>query len=237
MTGDAVADASPTAVGGEGATFDDEELAEIGAGFEGRPASAVIRWAVDTFGTGLTLAASMSDALLIDLATKVDPDIEVVFVDTRYHFPETLETVQVIRRRYALNLRIMTVPEPPIPLWESDPEQCCSAAKVAQLDRALRGKAAWMSGLRRDEAATRADAPIVGRDRRGLVKVNPLATWTQADVDGYLADHDIVRNPLLDRGYGSIGCAPCTSPVEPGADPRSGRWAGRDKTECGLHLG
>jgi phosphoadenosine phosphosulfate reductase len=216
--------------------YGDAELAELNEEFERAPASRIIGWAVETFGPYLSLAASMADALLIDLATKVDPGIEVVFIDTGYHFPETLETVERIRRHYGLNLRIMTVAPQAEELWKVDPENCCSAVKVGQLDRALSGKQAWMSGLRRDEAPTRAKAPIVGRDLRGLVKVNPIANWTQLDVDAYTAEHDIPYNPLLDQGYPSIGCWPCTSKVEDGADPRSGRWAGRDKTECGLHL-
>nr|HMR96043.1 phosphoadenylyl-sulfate reductase [Microthrixaceae bacterium] len=115
-------------------------------------------------------------------------------------------------------------------------ENCCSAVKVGQLDRALAGKEAWMSGLRRDEAETRAGSPIVARDVRGLIKVNPLANWTAADVDDYIERHDVPVNPLIDQGYPSIGCQPCTSKVAPGEDPRSGRWKGRGKTECGLHL-
>jgi phosphoadenosine phosphosulfate reductase len=132
---------------------------------------------------------------------------------------------------------MMTVAPHDEELWKVDPENCCSAVKVGQLDRALAGKAAWMSGLRRAEAATRASAPIVARDLRGLVKVNPIANWSDLDVEGYIADHDIPVNPLLLQGYTSIGCQPCTSlPADPD-DPRSGRWAGRGKTECGLHLG
>ena len=143
----------------------------------------------------------MTDAVLIDLAVKVDPAIEVVFIDTGYHFPETLETVEEVRRRYGLNLRIMTVPPHDEELWKVDPENCCSAVKVGQLDRALAGKAAWMSGLRRDEAATRVPArPSSAATSAGLVKVNPIATWTDADVDDYIADHDVPVNPLLDAG-------------------------------------
>lgn len=130
----------------------------------------------------------------------------------------------------------MTVAPHDQELWIADPENCCSAVKVGQLDRALNGKAAWMSGLRRDEAASRANAPIVGRDMRGLIKVNPIANWSQQDCDSYLEDHQIPYNPLLDQGYGSIGCWPCTHPTEEGEDPRSGRWKGKEKTECGLHL-
>jgi phosphoadenosine phosphosulfate reductase len=216
--------------------FTDAELADLNVDFERLSAKKVIQWAVDNFAPHLSLAASMTDAVLIDLAVKVDPAIEVVFIDTGYHFPETLETVEAVRRRYGLNLRMMTVPTHDEELWKIDPENCCSAIKVGQLDRALAGKAAWMSGLRRDESSGRAGAPIVARDLRGLVKVNPLATWTSADVQGYIEDHDIPVNPLLTQGYTSIGCMPCTHlPSDPN-DPRSGRWAGRDKTECGLHI-
>jgi len=216
--------------------FSDAELAALNRQFESAPAQAVIEWAVEQFHPFMCMAASMTDAVLIDLAVRVEPSIEVVFIDTRYHFSETLQTVELVRRHYGLNLRVLTLPPQPVDLWEADPVNCCSAAKVAQLDRALVGKLAWMSGLRRAEAATRATAPIVVRDLRGLVKVNPIAMWTDEDVSGYIADHDVPVNPLLAQGYPSIGCRPCTQPVEDGADIRSGRWAGLDKTECGLHL-
>ena len=216
--------------------FTDQELAELNDAFERLPASKVIEWAVEQFAPHLAMTASMTDAVLIDLATKVDPAIEVVFIDTGYHFPETLATVEEVRRHYGLNLRMMTVARQAEELWEADPENCCSAVKVGQLDRALAGKAAWMSGLRRGEADTRAKAPIVARDLRGLIKVNPIATWTDEDVDAYIAANGIIVNPLTLRGYPSIGCMPCTSPVAEGEDPRAGRWRGKDKTECGLHL-
>jgi phosphoadenosine phosphosulfate reductase len=212
------------------------QLAELNDRFEHLPATAAIEWAVEQFHPFLCLTASMTDAVLIDLAVSVEPSIEVVFIDTGYHFPETLETVEAVRRRYGLNLRVMTVADQPVELWKTDPAGCCSIAKVEQLDRALVGKLAWMSGLRRSEAPTRANAPIVTRDLRGLVKINPIATWSDLDVAGYIADHEVPVNPLLAQGYLSIGCMPCTRKVEPGADPRSGRWADSDKTECGLHL-
>ena len=214
----------------------DAELAELSQRFERESAGAIVQWAVDTFHPHLCLTASMTDAVLIDLAVNVEPSIEVVFIDTGYHFPETLETVEQVRRRYGLNLRMMTVPPHDEELWKVDPENCCSAIKVGQLDRALFGKEAWMSGLRRDEAPTRAAAPIVARDLRGLVKINPIATWTDLDIKGYIKDHDVPVNPLVDQGYPSIGCWPCTKPVAEGEDPRSGRWVNSDKTECGLHL-
>jgi phosphoadenosine phosphosulfate reductase len=211
----------------------EEELAELSRSFEKAPASRVVRWAVDRFYPHLSLLASMTDAVLVDLAVKVEPSIEVVFIDTGHHFPETLETVEQVRRRYGLNLRIVTVGPDPAPLGE---DGCCSATKVAQLDRALVGRQAWLSGLRRADAATRADAPIVGLDVRGLVKVSPLATWSDDDVAGYIAEHDVPVNPLVFRGYPSVGCQPCTRPVAEGADPRSGRWAGTRRTECGIHI-
>jgi phosphoadenosine phosphosulfate reductase len=214
----------------------DAALAHYSAAFEDQPATAIISWATRSFGTGLVLLTSMTDAVLVDLATRVQPDIEVAFIDTRYHFAETLETVEAVRRRYSLDLRILTCTEPAVPAWQADPLNCCSAAKVAQLDRVLASKVAWMSGLRRTEASTRADAPIVSRDRRGKIKINPLATWTDEDVAGYVADHQVPVNPLLTQGYLSIGCQPCTRPVEAGADQRSGRWAHSAKTECGIHL-
>ena len=217
--------------------FTDAELAELNARVrapardQGHP---VGRRQLRTRTCALT--ASMTDAVLIDLATRVDPAIEVVFIDTGYHFPETLETVEEVRRRYGLNLRIMTVARQDEELWKADPENCCSAVKVGQLDRALLGKSAWMSGLRRAEADTRVQAPLVARDLRGLIKVNPIAMWTDEDVAGYIADHDVPVNPLLDQGYLSIGCMPCTLPVATAHDPRSGRWAGptRPSAACTL---
>jgi phosphoadenosine phosphosulfate reductase len=215
--------------------FSDEAIADLNAKFETSSARAVVAWAVEHFHPYLCLTTSMTDAVLIDIATKVEPSVEVVFIDTGYHFPETLATLEVVRRRYGLNLRIMTVPTSPVPVWKTDPANCCTPAKVAQLERALMGKKAWMSGLRRQESSSRSGATIISRDRRGLVKVNPLATWSDLDVEGYIADHDVPVNPLLRQGYPSIGCWPCTRPVAEGEDVRAGRWSGMEKTECGLH--
>lgn len=218
------------------AALTDGDLAAVSARLEAEPAAAVVRWAVDTFGDRLCLAASMADAVLVDVVTRVEPAIDVVFLDTQYHFPETLETAERVRERYGLRLRVLGPAVPPDERWRTDTEACCAVRKVEPLDRALAGRDAWMSGLRRAEAGTRAGAPVVGRDRRGKVKVNPLATWSDDDVARYVREHDVPVNPLLDRGYPSIGCWPCTQPVAPGGDPRSGRWAGTGKTECGLHL-
>jgi phosphoadenosine phosphosulfate reductase len=217
-------------------TLSDEDLALVSKQFETAPASAIIRWAKETFGDSLVLAASFEDIALIDLATKVDPGIEVVFLDTEAHFPETLAFVEEIRTRYDLNLTV-TKPVPEAAGHPCGTPQCCQFRKVEPLRRAITGKRAWLTSLKRSDGPTRADAPIVGWDVSfGLVKINPLATWTDADVTTYLADHGLPEHPLVSQGYRSIGCAPTTRPVAEGEDPRAGRWAGLDKTECGLHV-
>jgi phosphoadenosine phosphosulfate reductase len=213
-----------------------EELALVSAEFETAPASTVIRWAVKEFGESLVLAASFEDIVLIDLATKVAPAMEVVFLDTEAHFPETLAFVEEVRTRYDLNL-IVTKPGPEAAAHPCGSAQCCQLRKVEPLKRAVVGKAAWLTSLKRTDGPTRADAPIVSWDASfGLIKVNPLATWTDDDIAAYLADHDLPVHPLWAQGYRSIGCAPMTRPVAEGEDARAGRWSGLDKTECGLHV-
>jgi phosphoadenosine phosphosulfate reductase len=213
-----------------------EDLALVSKEFETAPASAVIRWAAGEFGDDLVLAASFEDIVLIDLATKVVPDVEVVFLDTQAHFPETLEFVEEVRARYDLNLTV-TKPGPEAAAHPCGSVQCCRFRKVEPLKKAVAGKAGWLTSLRRSDGPTRADTPIVGWDATfGLVKVNPLATWTDDDVASYLADHELPVHPLVSQGYRSIGCAPTTRPVAEGEDPRAGRWSGLDKTECGLHV-
>jgi phosphoadenosine phosphosulfate reductase len=212
-----------------------DELAALSREFESAPAGKVIAWAVDRFGDGLVLAASFEDVVLIDLATKAAPGIEVIFLDTEAHFPETLTFVEEIRARYGLNLTV-TKPGPEAASHPCGSEQCCQFRKVAPLRQAVQGSGAWLTSLKRVDAPSRADAPIVSWDEAfGLVKINPLATWTNDDIASYLADHDLPVHPLVSRGYLSIGCAPTTRPVSPGEDPRAGRWSGLDKTECGLH--
>lgn len=213
------------------------DLADTSADLEGGPASAAIRWARDTYGDDLVLAASFQDCVLIDLAVNLDPTVEVVFLDTQYHFPETLEYVETVRERYDLNLRVISPDVAPDDLWRTDTEACCRLRKVETLRRALEGRTAWMTGLRRCDSLGRADTPVVEWDAaRGLVKVNPIAAWTDADVAAYAAERDLPEHPLVAAGYPSIGCWPCTQRVADGADARSGRWAGTDRTECGLHL-
>lgn len=211
------------------------ELAALSASFEHRPPSASIEWAIERFGRQVVLAASFQDVVLIDLAIRVDPTIEVVFLDTGAHFAETLLFVDEVSARYSLHLTV-THPSPDAEEWPCGSAKCCALRKVEPLRGALAGKGAWLTSLKRVDATTRADAPIISYDEIfGLVKVNPLATWSDADVDSYLWDHSLPIHPLMERGYRSIGCAPTTRPVKPGEDPRAGRWEGSGKTECGLH--
>ena len=213
------------------------ELSAVSRDFERAAPGTIIGWAVDQFGDSLTVAASFEDAVLVHIAASAKPDIEILFLDTQYHFAETLWFVEELRRRYDLNLRVMEPLVAPDNRWQTDVGACCGARKVEPLNRGLAGKRAWITGLKRVDAPTRANAPIVSWDAaRGMVKVNPLATWTQLDLAVYAAERSLPTNPLVERGYPSIGCWPCTKPVAPGEDPRSGRWAGLDKTECGLHL-
>jgi phosphoadenosine phosphosulfate reductase len=214
--------------------FDLDALSALNAQFEHQPPGKAVAWAVEQFGAGLTLAASMQDAVLIDIAVAIDPSIDVFFIDTGLHFPETWDTLRAVEHRYGIKVRVVSKSERN---WkELDPLHCCEEAKVAALNDALAGRTAWLTSLKRVDAVTRVDVPVVHRDKRGLVKVNPLAAWSDDDVYGYAADHDVPVHPLVSKGYLSIGCAPCTVPVKPGEHPRSGRWAGTDKTECGLHV-
>jgi phosphoadenosine phosphosulfate reductase len=215
---------------------DEAQLAAASAGFETASASAVLRWARDTFGSGLALASSFQDCVLVDVAVRQFPEVEVIFLDTGFHFPETLDYVESVRERYDLNLTVLRSDLGPEE-WPCGTDRCCERRKVTPLGEALAQRDAWMTGLRRMEASTRTDAPIVGWDEsRGLVQVNPLATWTDQDVAGYVTDHNLPVHPLTSQGYLSIGCAPTTRAVLPGEDPRAGRWAGTDKVECGIHL-
>jgi phosphoadenosine phosphosulfate reductase len=208
-------------------------------------ALAVLTWAGETFGQEFAITSSMADGLLAHLASRAVPGVNVVFLDTGYHFAETIGTRDWIAGVLPITLvdvtPAQTVAEQDAvhgaKLHERDPDLCCSLRKVQPLARVLAGFSAWGSGVRRDEAATRAGTKVVDWDaKRGMVKVNPLAAWTQDDVDTYIAEHQVPVNPLQEIGFASIGCAPCTRPVAAGEDPRAGRWAGRGKTECGLHI-
>jgi phosphoadenosine phosphosulfate reductase len=199
---------------------------------DGASAEEILGWAFDRFGRDLAVACSMQEAVVVDLAWRIDPAVEVFFLDTGYHFPETYATADGIEARYGLNL-VRLRPVDGAAVYDRDGfDACCATRKVAPLARFLATKRAWVSGIRRQQATTRAAARAVEWDpRQGLVKINPLVAWTDDDVARYVATHDLVGNPLRTRGYDSIGCAPCTGPGQ----GREGRWAGTIKTECGLH--
>jgi phosphoadenosine phosphosulfate reductase len=186
----------------------------------------------------------MADAVLPHLASQVRPGVDVIFLDTGYHFPETIGTRDAVAATMPVTVHSIqprqTVAEQDAEfgaaLFARDPDRCCAMRKVAPLAAALHPYQAWATGLRRDEAPTRASTHVVEWDAtRSMVKLNPIAAWTQADVDAYIAEHHVLVNPLLFDGYGSVGCAPCTRRIISGEDARAGRWAGTSKIECGLH--
>jgi phosphoadenosine phosphosulfate reductase len=225
-----------------------EELRELvshwGAELELAPAETIIEWAAATFGEKFCVTSSMADAVLSHLVSSVVPGIDVVFLDTGYHFAETIGTRDAVAATLPVNLLSITpvqsVAEQDAAwgkdLYKTDPDQCCALRKVAPLAEALSGYEAWATGLRRAETKNRVIAPVLGWDaKKGKVKVSPLARWSDEQVEQYVVDNNVLVNPLVYDGYPSIGCAPCTRRVAPGDDPRSGRWAGTSKTECGIH--
>lgn len=222
-------------------------LAEDGARrFADAPAEQVVAWAVDTFGDRLCVLSSMTDAVLAHLVSRVSPGVAVLFGDTGYHFAETIGTRDAIAA--TLPVRVVDVrPDQSVAeqaaaygpdLYATNPDLCCRIRKTEPLRRALSGYDAWCSGIRRGETAARSGARAIEWDRRrDKVKINPIVGWSDDEVGAYVDTHGLLTNPLLQLGFSSIGCAPCTSaPTAGTADSRSGRWAGTTKTECGLHL-
>ena len=223
------------------------ELAAQGAkDLDGAQAADLLRWTDQQFGAEYVVASNMQDTVLIDMAAKVRPGVDVLFLDTGYHFAETIGTRDAVSEVYDVNV-VNVTPEHSVAeqdallgknLFARDPNECCRLRKVAPLGKALQGYSAWVTGLRRVEAPTRANAPLISFDAAfGLVKINPLAAWTDEDVQNYIEANNVLVNPLVFDGYPSIGCAPCTARPVDGADPRSGRWQGMGKVECGLHSG
>ncbi|MGY4649969.1 phosphoadenylyl-sulfate reductase [Mycobacterium sp. URHB0021] len=221
------------------------ELAERGAAeLDGADATDLLRWTDENFGGNYVVASNMQDAVLVDLATKVHPGVDVLFLDTGYHFVETIGTRDAVEAVYDINI-VNVTPENSVAeqdellgkdLFAREPNECCRVRKVEPLGKALRGYTAWVTGIRRVEAPTRANAPFISWDNAfGLVKINPLAAWSDEDMQDYIDNNGVLVNPLVFEGFPSIGCAPCTAKPAEGADPRSGRWAGLSKTECGLH--
>lgn len=219
-------------------------VSQVGADLELAPAEDIIEWAVATFGARFCVTSSMGDAVLSHLASKVAPGIDVVFLDTGYHFVETIGTRDAVAATLPVNLLTITPvqsvaeqdAEHGPDLYQRDPDLCCALRKIAPLQESLARYDAWATGLRRAETHNRVIAPVVGWDeKKQKVKVSPLARWSDDEVDRYIADNGVLVNPLQYDGYPSIGCWPCTQRVAPGADPRSGRWAGTGKTECGIN--
>jgi len=223
-------------------TLSPRELAErAGEELEGAPPIEVLRWAVDRFSPRFAITASMQDTVLLHMISQVDRQVPVVFLDTGYHFAETIGTADAAESVYDLKLlRVrpqLTVEQQDQAfgpnLYERDPDLCCRMRKVRPLETAMRGYDAWASGVRRDESDSRATTRLVEWDEsRGKVKINPLVAWSQDQIDEYIAANGVLVNPLLSEGYGSVGCAPCTRQ----GTGRDGRWAGQNKVECGLHL-
>ncbi|MEE6164235.1 MULTISPECIES: phosphoadenylyl-sulfate reductase [unclassified Mycolicibacterium] len=213
------------------------ELAEAGA-------EELLRWTDEHFAGNYVVASNMQDAVLVEMAAKVRPGVDVLFLDTGYHFAETIGTRDAVEQVYGVNV-VNVRPEHTVAeqnellgkdLFARNAGECCRLRKVEPLSKALAGYSAWVTGIRRVEAPTRANAPLISWDAAfGLVKINPIAAWTDEQMQAYIEANDILVNPLVYEGYPSIGCAPCTSKPAAGADPRSGRWAGQAKTECGLH--
>jgi phosphoadenosine phosphosulfate reductase len=230
----------------EPSTGDLRTTAERGAAQLGPYASAeqVLAWAAEAFGHRMIVASNMQDAVLIDLAATALPGVDVLFLDTGYHFVETIGTRDAVAAMYDITI-VNAEPEHTVAeqdallgrdLFAREPDRCCFLRKVVPLRHALAGYQAWVTGVRRVEAPTRANTPLITwDDKHGLVKINPMAAWSDDDVQAYIEAHGVPVNPLVAEGYPSIGCRTCTVKPLPGADPRSGRWAGRAKTECGLH--
>jgi phosphoadenosine phosphosulfate reductase len=222
-------------------------VAERGAERFGPDATAeeLLTWAAAMFGDRLIVASNMQDAVLVDLAAKAAPGVDVLFLETGYHFAETIGTRDAVEHVYDVRMVNATAAHTVAQqdsllgkdLFARDPNQCCALRKVAPLENTLSGYDAWVTGVRRVEAPTRAGTPLITYDEKfGLVKINPIAAWSDEDMQAYIDAHGVLVNPLVAEGYPSIGCAPCTAKPLPGADPRSGRWAGTGKIECGLHV-
>jgi phosphoadenosine phosphosulfate reductase len=234
-------------MGVQASGFSEAELRELAvrgaADRDCASATELLRWTDETFGDGYVVACNMQDAVLVDLAAKVRPGVPVIYLDTGNEFPETIGMSDAVAATY--DIRLLTIhPEPWVlelgtSLCHTDPDECCRLRKVVPLSKALRefGFQAWVTGLRRADAPTRADAPLISFDEKfKVVKVNPLAAWSDQDMADYIAENNVLVNPLVYEGYTSIGCAPMTAKPAEGADKRSGRWPGFAKTECGIHV-
>lgn len=226
-----------------------EDIQAWGESLEAKQPQEVLTAAIARYAPKILLACSFGaeDVVLVDMIHRIDPSVPLFYLDTDFLFPETYALRDRIVKQYdlkpaqVLQVKSLLTPEQQAAthgpaLWASDPDHCCELRKVEPLARVLNGFEAWITGIRREQTPTRANAKLIEWDAKfHLVKVNPLAKWTWADVWTYIKVYEVPYNELHDRNYPSIGCTHCTKPVMPGEDPRSGRWQGREKTECGLH--
>lgn len=234
---------------GSAAELDELQLQELaeraGQELEGAPAEDIMAWGFELFGRRLAVTSSMADTVMISLAERTAPGLDVIFLDTGYHFVETIGTRDAVQQVFDVNV-INVTPELTVgeqdavygkDLFARDPDLCCRMRKVEPLGRALAPYAAWATGIRRADGGRRARTKVVAWDRsKKMVKIAPIASWSDDQVTAYVEEHGLISNPLLADGYPSIGCEPCTSRPHAGADSRSGRWAGTGKTECGIQL-
>ena len=223
-----------------------EEISEIALRFEDSPPQEIVSWAVSTFNKEIAFACSfgMEDLCIVDMIAKAGPDTNIFYLDTSLLFKETHDLIRKLEDRYGIKFECVKTEctleqqanQHGDDLWTVNPDLCCNIRKVAPLKKKLSTLKAWMTGIRRDQTPERANAKTVESDKKfGLVKINPIVKWTSSDTKDYIMTNGIPYNPLHDKGYPSIGCEPCTFPVKPGEDPRSGRWKGFTKKECGLH--
>jgi len=224
----------------------DDEILALAEEFESAQPETVLRWAIDEFGSEVALATGFGTegCVLVDMIAKIDATARIFYLDTDLLFPQTYELCHQLAARYGVSFERRTsqrsLEQQALrhgeKLWERDPHLCCRLRKVEPLQEMLAGLQAWVTAIRREQSVTRANAKVVERDAKfGLIKINPLAGWSKRDVWRYIHEHNVPYNPLYDQGYSSIGCIPCTTPVQINEDQRAGRWRGFQKTECGLH--
>jgi phosphoadenosine phosphosulfate reductase len=241
----AMSDATSAAVGFMG--WANQVFSRLNTRFEQDSAENLLAWAIENFGDGLTIGTSFgsSGIVMMDMAMRLQPDIDVFYIDTGFFFEETYRLIDRLQDHYQRNFRrvstMLTIEEQAMQygprLYHRDPDLCCHLRKVEPLRTALQGRTAWATALRRDQARTRTQTPAVAwNDRYSVVKLSPLIHWTEAEIWEYIEDRGLPYNELHDRSFPSIGCWPCTRPVKEGEDLRAGRWAGTDKIECGLHV-
>jgi phosphoadenosine phosphosulfate reductase len=225
--------------------LDQERIIDLSKKFKNNSPQEILEWAVETFWPDVAISSSFQtqSVPLLHMISQIKPDMRILFLDTGYHFPETLTFKEELRKAWGLNVVEL---RPKIgrkelecqfgeELYRRDPDLCCFINKVEPLAEALRGLRAWITGIRKTQTAQRAQSSILQLHPNGLVKVNPLLYWTRDKLWQYLKEHDLPLHPLYPQGYLSIGCEPCTQPVNSGESERAGRWVGSDKTECGLH--